>query len=65
MATSINQDEWVKTALRLPQDLHAAIHETAREQDRSFNGQIVAMLRAALSEGSKKRGQTEALVPIG
>lgn len=48
MATAANQDEYAKTALRLPRDLHKAVHEAARQQDRSFNGQIVALLRAAL-----------------
>lgn len=47
MATE-HQDDYTRTALRLPRDLHKAVHEAARQQDRSFNGQIVALLRAAL-----------------
>tara|TARA_B100001105_G_scaffold236652_1_gene212619 strand:+ start:24236 stop:24409 length:174 start_codon:yes stop_codon:yes gene_type:complete len=49
MATSATQDDYAKTALRLPRDLHRAVHEAAKQQDRSFNGQIVALLRAALA----------------
>lgn len=45
MATTKPQEDWAKTALRLPRDLHALVHEEAKRQDRSFNGQIVALLR--------------------
>lgn len=42
------QAEWAKTALRLPREMHSKVHEEAKRNDRTFNGQIVAMLRQAL-----------------
>lgn len=45
MATNQTQADWVKTALRMPRDLHADVHAEAKRQDRTFNGQIVAALR--------------------
>lgn len=48
MATNQTQADWVKTALRLPRDLHADVHAEAKRQDRTFNGQIVATLRQGI-----------------
>lgn len=45
---STTQADWAKTALRLPRDMHTKVHEEAKRNDRTFNGQIVAMLRQAL-----------------
>lgn len=42
------QSQYVKTALRLPPELHRAVHEAAQQQDRTFNGQLIALLRGAL-----------------
>lgn len=47
MATSLNQDDYLKTALRLPRDLHAKIHEAAQQAERSMNAEIVARLAAS------------------
>ncbi|ATA55197.1 hypothetical protein CKY39_19750 [Variovorax boronicumulans] len=41
MATSIDQKDFVKTALRLPPDLHAAVHEAAQKSGRSYNAELV------------------------
>ena len=61
-----SQDDYARTALRLPRELHAAVHAAARAQDRSFNGQIVALLRAALAEGGVHRqGPAVPPPPIG
>jgi hypothetical protein len=49
MATNQTQADWAKTALRLPRDLHQQVHEAARAEDRTFNSQIVALLKAALA----------------
>jgi hypothetical protein len=38
------QDDYQRTALRLPRDLHARIHEAAEKSERSFNAEIVARL---------------------
>lgn len=45
MATSIDQKNFVKTALRLPPELHAAVHESAQKNGRSYNGEIVSALQ--------------------
>lgn len=54
--SSTNQDEYTRTALRLPRELHKALQEAARQQDRSFNGQVVALLRAALAPAAPAAG---------
>lgn len=36
--------------LRLPADLHSALTDWAREEERSLNGHIVYLLRRALTE---------------
>lgn len=49
MATSLNQDDYLKTALRLPRDLHAKIQEAASAAERSMNAEIVARLHQSFS----------------
>lgn len=41
-----SQKDYVKTALRLPPDLHAALHEAAAEGERTYNGELLARLRS-------------------
>jgi predicted HicB family RNase H-like nuclease len=41
----ISQSEYVKTALRLPPDLHAALHADADRAGRSLNAEILARLQ--------------------
>jgi hypothetical protein len=41
------QDDYIRTALRVPPDLHAQIHESAKENNRTFNAEIVARLRGS------------------
>jgi regulator of replication initiation timing len=50
MATSLNQDDYLKTALRLPRDLHAKIQEAATASGRSMNAEIVARLEKSFEE---------------
>jgi len=38
------QDNYIRTALRVPPDLHAHIHEAAKSSNRTFNAEIVARL---------------------
>lgn len=47
MATSF-QDDFMKTALRLPRDLHTRLMESARNKGRSFNSELVARLAESL-----------------
>lgn len=44
MATLSNQDDFIKTALRLPRNIHAQIQESAEKHGRSMNSEIVSRL---------------------
>lgn len=45
MATNAPQDDWHKTGLRLPKELHQQLHEAAAASGRSYNAEIVARLQ--------------------
>lgn len=45
MATNAPQDDWHKTGLRLPKELHHQLHEAAATSGRSYNAEIVARLQ--------------------
>jgi hypothetical protein len=45
MVTRLNQTDFVKTALRLPPELHAKLHEGAEASGRSYNAELVARLQ--------------------
>lgn len=47
MAKPSTQDDYIRTALRLPPELHASIHASAEKAGRSFNAEIIARLAAA------------------
>lgn len=49
MATSIDQKNFVKTALRIPPHLHAAVHEAAKKAGRSYNAELVQLIERALA----------------
>ncbi|WP_295541086.1 Arc family DNA-binding protein [uncultured Pseudacidovorax sp.] len=49
MATRLEQSDFVKTALRLPPDVHAQIHAAADASGRSFNAEILARLQDSLA----------------
>ncbi|MCR8961182.1 Arc family DNA-binding protein [Variovorax sp. S2] len=42
-----SQKDFVKTALRLPPDLHASLHGSAKESERTFNAEILHRLRSS------------------
>lgn len=44
-----DRDE-VRTQVRFPRDLHERIAAEAQAQERSFNGQVIWLLRQALAE---------------
>lgn len=48
MAQLTPQDDFIKTALRLPRDVHEKIQEAAKETGRSMNSEIVARLQQTL-----------------
>ena len=45
----------VRYALRLPPDLHAALVDMARREDRSLNQQLVYLLRQAVRRDAVRR----------
>lgn len=49
MATNIPQDDFHKTGLRLPKDLHERLHEAAAASGRSYNGEIVNRLEGSFT----------------
>lgn len=57
MAITATQADWQKTALRLPRDLHQQIHEAARKDDRTYNGQIVAFLKECITARQLKEAE--------
>ena len=60
MATSIDQKNFVKTALRLPRELHAAVHEAAQKNGRSYNSELVERIQGSFEIAEK--ASTEALM---
>ena len=44
------QDDFIRTALRVPPALHARIHEEARSSGRTFNAQLIHMLYGYLEQ---------------
>lgn len=50
MAQLTPQDDYMKTALRLPRELHARIQEAASSSGRSMNAEIVARLDSSFTE---------------
>lgn len=50
MATSIDQKNFVKTALRLPPELHAAAHEAAQNSGRSYNAELIDRLSSTFEQ---------------
>lgn len=45
MARKVTQADFVKTALRLPPELHAKVHEFAQASGRTYNAQLITMLQ--------------------
>ena len=45
----------VRYSLRLPPDLHAALVEMARREDRSLNQQLIRLLRQAVRRDAERQ----------
>lgn len=45
MATNAPQDDFQKTALRLPKELHARVHQEAADEGRSYNAQLIHIVQ--------------------
>lgn len=39
----------IPVTIRFPLDVHGALHEAQAQDDRSFNGEVIAMLRIELT----------------
>ena len=61
MATNKPQDDYKKTALRLPPELHERLHEAATASGRSYNAEIVARLEDSFSAQSSAPGPAHQL----
>ena len=48
------QDEYIRTAMRLPPDLHKAVKEAARVAGHTMNAEIIARVAAAEEHASFK-----------
>lgn len=48
------QEDFVRTALRVPPELHARLHESAREVGRTFNAEILARLEESFVGDGRK-----------
>lgn len=61
MATNLSQDDFHKTGLRLPRDLHAKLHEAAAAAGRSYNSEIIARLEASFTQTGETENKGEVL----
>lgn len=57
MATSLDQTDFIKTALRLPRDLHARIQASAEAHGASLNTEIIQLLQKALEVPTVEIGE--------
>lgn len=48
----MSQETYIRTALRVPQDLHKAIHQAADEAGHSFNAEIIGRLQQSFKPPS-------------
>lgn len=56
----MSQKTFVKTALRLPAELHASLHAAAKEGERSYNAEILHRLRSTF-KGKRAHSSPPAL----
>lgn len=61
MAQLTPQDDYIKTALRLPRDVHAQIQQAATASGRSMNAEIVARLQGSLDSSVSTQASTSEL----
>jgi hypothetical protein len=56
------QDDYIKTALRLPRNLHSRLINSAQQTGKSMNAEMIARLSASFdAEARKPKKETEAL----
>lgn len=52
----MSQDDYIRTALRVPPELHSALHKAADESERSFNAEIIERLKASFDPAPSADG---------
>lgn len=62
MANLTSQDDYIRTALRLPRDLHKEVQDSAEKNNRSMNAEIVARLQSSFEEKKHVSTTAELLV---
>ncbi len=55
------QDDYIRTALRVPPDLHKRIHAAAAESGRTFNAEINVRLEGSFGQAGADQEQAEGL----
>lgn len=55
------QDEYIKTALRLPRALHAEIQASAEDRGRSMNAEIITRLQKSYEQQEKPKPEPDIL----
>lgn len=53
MATNLPQDDYQKQGVRIPRELHEALHHAAREAGRSYNSELIHRLAASFEESTE------------
>lgn len=62
---TLPQDDYIKTALRLPRDLHAEIKDAAEYHGRSMNAEIIARLESSgvtLADIAQQNTKTQEMI---
>lgn len=49
------QADFVRTALRVPPDLHNALHEATKTTERTFNAEIIHRLKSTFSSETTRQ----------
>ena len=57
---AMDEKREVRYALRLPPDLHAALVELARREDRSLTQQLIYLLRQAVRRDAQRQKRAQA-----
>lgn len=58
------QDDFIRTALRVPPDLHKSLHASATENNRTFNAEIVARLQQSFNLEPMKETKRSEIMEI-
>lgn len=56
------QDDYIRTALRVPPELHARLHEAAKDSGRTFNAEILARLEGSFDAAAMTKVAADMLI---